>query len=125
MKHTDCFYLYAWLNKNPYTVNMGKKVSKKGTYVSSLSSMKFWNDFGGNKLEQYCIFESLDEAVVGAAEWWGLDYGIKVLGKEEGQKLNAARKDVVNMPQSDREKLFKKYGYGYYSKWVADGKPKL
>jgi hypothetical protein len=54
------------------------------------------------------------------------DYlNIKVLGKEEGQKLNDARKDVVNMPQSDREKLFKKYGYGYYSKWVADGKPKL
>jgi len=93
MKHTDCFYLYAWLNKNPYTVNMGKKVSKKGTYVSSLSSMKFWNDFGGNKLEQYCIFESLDEAVVGAAEWWGLDYGIKVLGKDKFyNKVNNAHK---------------------------------
>ena len=50
---------------------------------------------------------------------------IQGLGKEEGQKLNAARKDVINMTQLDRKKLFKKYGYGYYDKWVADGKPPL
>ena len=93
MKHTDRFYLYAWLKSDPYTVNMGKKVSRKGTYVSSASAMKFWNDFGATKLEQYCIFESDDEAVVSAAEWWGLDYGMKVLGKDKFyNKVNNAHK---------------------------------
>ncbi len=91
MKHTDHFYLYAWLKQDPYTVNMGKKVSRKNTYVSSVSSIKFWNDYP--KLEQYCIFESDDEAIVSAAEWWGLDYGMKVKGKDKFyNKVNNAHK---------------------------------
>jgi hypothetical protein len=93
MIHTKNFYLYAWLKPSPYTVNMGKKVSQKTSYVSSASAQEFWNDFGSGKLEQYCIFQSEDEAVVGAAEWWGLDYGIKVYGKSKFyNKVNNAHK---------------------------------
>lgn len=93
MIHTTNFYLYAWLKPEPYTVNMGKKVSKNTSYVSSASSAGFWNDFGKGELQQYCIFESEDEAVVSAAEWWGLDYGMKVLGKGKFyNKVNNAHK---------------------------------
>ena len=93
MMHTTNFYLYAWLKPEPYTVNMGKKVSRRTSYVSSASAPEFWNDFGAAKLEQYCIFESDDESVVAAAEWWGLDYGMQVLGKDKFyNKVNNAHK---------------------------------
>ena len=49
----------------------------------------------------------------------------KMIGKEQTDYLEKASSDLVNMKQEDREKLFKRYGYGYYEKWVKDGKPKL
>jgi len=111
MKHTDRFYLYAWLNLQPYTVNMGKKVSKKTSYVSSIESQKFWNDYHKLKLEQYCIFESDDEAVVSAAEWWGLDYGMKVLGKDKfyNKANNAHRGDQSLVTEKIKNKIIDFY----------------
>jgi len=107
MKHTTRFYLYAWLKPQPYTVNMGKKVSQKTSYVSSASSQEFWNDFGNAKLEQYCIFESDDEAVVSASEWWGLDYGMKVLGKNKfyNKVNNAHRGDQSLVTEEIKQKI--------------------
>ena len=49
----------------------------------------------------------------------------KMLGKEQADYYENALGDIVNMTQQDREKLFKKYGHGYYEKWVKAGKPKL
>jgi len=49
----------------------------------------------------------------------------KIIGKEQTDYLEKASSDLVNMKQEDREKLFKRYGYGYYEKWVKAGKPKL
>lgn len=94
MKHTNRFYLYAWMNTNaPHQVNLGKKVSSKETYVSSASSSAFWNAYGRGDLMQYCIFESEEEATVSASEWWALDYGMGVYGKEKFYNyLNNAHK---------------------------------
>jgi hypothetical protein len=84
MKHTDRFYLYAWMNKKaPHKVNFGKKVSKKQNYVSSATSMSFWNAYGRGEMIQYCIYESDDEKIIDAAEWWGLDYGITTHGVDK------------------------------------------
>ncbi len=49
----------------------------------------------------------------------------KLLGKEQTDYNEKAFSDLVNMKQQDREKLFKRYGYGGYEKWVKAGKPKL
>ena len=49
----------------------------------------------------------------------------KLVGKEQTDYNEKAFSDLVNMKQQDREKLFKRYGYGGYEKWVKDGKPKL
>jgi len=49
----------------------------------------------------------------------------KTSGKEQADYQDNARIDLVNMTQVDREKLFKKYGYGGYEKWIKAGKPKL
>jgi hypothetical protein len=107
MIHTTNFYLYAWLKPEPYTVNMGKKVSRKTSYVSSASSAEFWNDFNKTDLEHYCIFESDDEAVVSAAEWWGLDYGMNVLGKDKfyNKVNNAHRGDQSLVTEEIKQKI--------------------
>jgi hypothetical protein len=49
----------------------------------------------------------------------------KLVGKEQTDYNEKAFSDLVNMKQQDREKLFKRYGYGGYEKWVKAGKPKL
>jgi len=49
----------------------------------------------------------------------------KLVGKEQTDYDEKASSDLVNMKQQDREKLFKRYGYGGYEKWVKAGKPKL
>jgi len=49
----------------------------------------------------------------------------KTLGKEQADYDENKMNELINMTQSDREKLFKRYGYGYYDKWVKAGKPKL
>jgi hypothetical protein len=49
----------------------------------------------------------------------------KFQGKESADYYENAVDEIVNMGQSNREKLFKKYGYGYYEKWVKAGKPKI
>ena len=49
----------------------------------------------------------------------------KTFGREEGQKVSDKRKEIVNMTDYERQKLFAKYGMGGYDKWVADGKPPL
>lgn len=49
----------------------------------------------------------------------------KTFGRERGQDVSNKRKDIVNMTDSERQKLFVKYGMGGYDKWVADGKPPL
>ena len=93
MKHTTRYFLYAWKKSKPVKINMGKKVSKKTTYISSASAREFWDDLGADKLKQYCIFESDDDAVVSAAEWWGLNYGMSILGKDKFyNKFNNAHK---------------------------------
>ena len=52
-------------------------------------------------------------------------YNEKVSGKEKAQYDSKKRKEIVNMTDSERQKLFVKYGMGGYDKWVADGKPPL
>jgi len=49
----------------------------------------------------------------------------KTFGREKGQEVSNKRKEIVNMTDSERQKLFVKYGMGGYDKWVADGKPPL
>jgi hypothetical protein len=49
----------------------------------------------------------------------------KTFGREKGQEVSGKRKDIINMTDSERIKLYQKYGMGGYDKWVADGKPKL
>jgi hypothetical protein len=49
----------------------------------------------------------------------------KLKGKKAADYYENEVVDIVNMSQGDREKLFKKYGYGYYEKWVKAGKPKI
>lgn len=49
----------------------------------------------------------------------------KAFGREEGQKVSDKRKEIINLTDSQRKKLFTKYGMGGYDKWVADGKPSL
>jgi hypothetical protein len=49
----------------------------------------------------------------------------KILDKEQADYYENSLSDIVNMSQDNREKLFKKYGYGGYEKWVKAGKPKL
>ena len=49
----------------------------------------------------------------------------KLVGKEQTDYNENALSDIVNMSQENRKKLFKKYGYGGYEKWIKDGKPKL
>lgn len=49
----------------------------------------------------------------------------KTLGKEQADYDENKMNELINMTQDDREKLFKRYGYGYYDKWVKAGKPKL
>ena len=49
----------------------------------------------------------------------------KTFGREKGQEISNKRKEIVNMTDSEKRKLFNKYGMGGYDKWVADGKPPL
>ena len=48
-----------------------------------------------------------------------------LIGKEATDKNVSKREGIVNMSDNERQKLFKKYGYGGYDKWIKDGKPKL
>lgn len=49
----------------------------------------------------------------------------KTFGREKGKEISNKRKEIVNMTDSEKRKLFNKYGMGGYDKWVADGKPPL
>ena len=55
-----------------------------------------------------------------------LDYANeKFIGKEFADYMSKAREEIVNMTDSERKELFKRYGYGGYEKWVKDGRPSL
>jgi hypothetical protein len=49
----------------------------------------------------------------------------KTMGKKYTDNNVSKRENIVNMTDNERIKLFQKYGYGGYDKWVKDGKPKL
>jgi hypothetical protein len=49
----------------------------------------------------------------------------KLLGDKKGKEMTKNRTDIINMTNSERIKLYQKYGHGGYDKWIADGKPKL
>lgn len=51
-------------------------------------------------------------------------FGYLTMGDEYGYIANK-RNNVVNMSEDQLKKLFQKYGYGGYDKWVADGRPSL
>lgn len=60
--------------------------------------------------------------ITSAIDW----IGIKLLGNKEGNYLNNARKEIVNMSDKQRQIGFQKYGgWGWYDKWVKAGKPPL
>jgi hypothetical protein len=61
------------------------------------------------------------KAIINLLSW----FTEKILDKGHADYHENATSDIVNMSQQDREKLFKKYGYGGYEKWVKAGKPKL
>lgn len=95
MKISENKFLYVWHHPVTGMDNLGKKVSSKNNYISSATSYEFWRDWANGELEQFCLVESDDEAVLSAAEWWGLDYGIKVRGIENFYNVqnNAHRGD--------------------------------
>lgn len=108
MKHTTNFFLYAWTGKNlDSKINLGKKVSNKTSYVSSASAMSFWNAYGADELNQYCIFESEDEEVISAAEWWALNYGMSILGKTKFYNIlnNAHKGDQSLVTEEIKQKI--------------------
>lgn len=95
LKVTDKYFLYGWLDAEKGMHNIGKKVSRKDTYISSISSGEWWSRFSDGKMTQYCIIESDDENVISACEWFALDYGINVCGKDAfyNKSNNASRGD--------------------------------
>lgn len=64
--------------------------------------------------------------LAGKAVLQGVDYATeKTLGKTRADYNAMKRNEIVNMTENERIELFKRYGFGGYDKWVADGKPKL
>jgi len=82
LKITEKYFLYGWLDSEKLMHNIGKKVSKKLLYLTSVSAGQWWSRFTDGKMEQYCIIESDDRDIISACEWFALDYGFKVLGKK-------------------------------------------
>jgi hypothetical protein len=80
----------------------------------------------GNKAQMNQGVIGMGQPFAGKAISGGIDYITeKLLGKEVADEIAAKREDIVNMSDADRIKLFKKYGFGGYDKWVKDGKPRL
>jgi hypothetical protein len=61
------------------------------------------------------------KAILSGQDW----LNEKVLGKEEADKMAKRRNAIVNMSENELAALFKKYGYGGYDKWEAEGFPSL
>ncbi len=53
------------------------------------------------------------------------DYFGYLLMGDEYDYIAHARNEILNMSEDQLAKLFKKYGYGSYDKWVADGRPPI
>lgn len=111
MRHTDKFYLYIWKNKINNKLNVGQKISKKETYVSSVESDEFWNSYGAGEMDHYCIFTSSDQELISAAEWWALDYGMNVLGRDSfyNRANNAHRGDQSLLTEEIKQKIVNFY----------------
>lgn len=107
MKISEKKFLYVWNHPTKGKDNVGKKVNSKTNYISSASSYEFWRDWSNSELDQYCIFESEDEDVISASEWWALDYGMKVRGKKNfyNTKNNAHRGDQSLVTPEIKEKI--------------------
>ena len=82
MIHTDRCYVYAWLQREKAMTNIGKKISRKESYISSIASSTFWKDITTGEMEQFLLWEGDDPEVAGATEWWAMDYGMKTIGKK-------------------------------------------
>jgi hypothetical protein len=92
LKISEKYYLYAFVDKIKI-INLGKKVSAKVDYISSATSLKFWSKLSSEGMDQYSIIESDNKEAISAAEWWALDYGMTVLGKDRFyNKVNNAHK---------------------------------
>ena len=93
MKYTDKCYVYAWVLRKKPKINIGKKVSRKETYISSIISSEFWKDMTSGEMEQYLLWEGDCPETAAAVEWWAMDYGMTIVGKDSfyNRKNNAHR----------------------------------
>lgn len=82
MIYTENRYVYAWFQRQKLLTNIGKKTSRKESYISSISSAEFWKDLASEEMEHYILWEGEDAETAGAVEWWAMDYGMKINGKE-------------------------------------------
>lgn len=106
---------------------LGSLINLIPVYEEYLDFKSIFQGIVNNDLEQ------INSGIIGMAQPFSgkaitslLDWFTeKMIGKEQTDNLVTKRQGLINMTNDERQKLFLRYGYGGYDKWVKAGKPKL